>query len=320
MAHNEGSGRPKERPLIRVRLDGGEGSPQGEIELNDLARIATATQKFVHQIAGNLVGQRGPGAQRKAVSDASSLRLVGLKPGSTILEIAGAEIDQDVLDYDIPTDLTALTFDALVSGLVAISDDDPHAELPVGFDRRLVDDLDAWLRSVRQYESVALESHVGSKTTTVTTVPRSARARLQSLSPQPVLPYVSPTEQALEGKLYALNLNTGTFSIEDDAGHKIRTNVSAEHRSAAALLINRRVRAIGKPELDEDNRLRAFAVSSLGPAPDLAGLSMQKGFFEPHELDVRPPAGEGGSLDEWAIGGLSELEADDFMDALNALR
>lgn len=308
-----------ERPLIRLRLDAGD-VPEGEIALSDLAKIASTTQKFLRQIAGNLVGQRGPGAPRKAVIDASSLRLVGLKPGSTILEIAGADIDPTALEYDIPTDLTELSFDMLLGGLSAISSDDSQPDLPVGFDKQLVDDLDDWLKSVRKYKSVALESQVRSKKAVIKTVPQRARVRLHALSPQPVLPFVSPTEQALEGKLYALNLNTGSFSIEDDAGHKIRTDVPLGLRSDAAVLINRRVRTVGKPELDEAGRLKAFAVSSLGPAPDLAGLSEQKGFFEPHELDVKPPAGESGSLDEWAIGDLSDEEADGFMDALAALR
>lgn len=308
-----------DRPLIRLHLEA-DNLPEGEIALSDLAKIAGATQKILRQIAGNLVGQRGPGAPRKGVTEASSLRLVGLRPGSTILEIAGAEVDGDALDYDIPTDLTELSFDLLVGGLSALSSDDPQPDLPVGFDRQLVDDLDDWLKSVRHYRSVAFESQVRKTTKAVTTVPMEARIRLHKLSPQPALPFVSPTEQALEGRLYALNLHTGSFSVEDDSGHKIRTDVPSELRGSAAVLINRRVRAVGKPQLDEAGRLRAFAVSNLSPAPDLAGLLEQKGFFEPHELDVKAPAGASGSLDEWAIHSLSNDEADDFMDALTALR
>ncbi len=308
-----------DRPIIRLRLEA-DNVPEGEIALSDLARIAGATQKILRQIAGNLVGQRGPGAPRKGVTEASSLRLVGLRAGSTILEIAGAETDWDALEYGIPTDLTELSFDLLVGGLSAISSDETQPELPVGFDKQLVDDLDDWLKSVRKYKSVAFESQVRNQTKSVNTVPMQARVRLHALNPQPALPFVSPTEQALEGRLYALNLNTGSFSIEDDAGHKIRTDVPPGLRADAAVLISRRVRAVGKPELDEAGRLKAFAVSRLGPAPDLAGLSEQKGFFEPHELEVKSPAGESGTLDDWAIRNLSDEEADDFMDALTALR
>jgi len=40
------------------------------------------------------------------------------------------------------------------------------------------------------------------------------------------------------------------------------------------------------------------------------------GFFDSQELDVKAPAGESGTLDEWAIQGLTDKESDDFMDAL----
>jgi hypothetical protein len=309
----------EERPLIRLRLERDD-LPQGEIALTDLAKIADATQRFVRQIAGNVVGQRGPGAQRKGVADASSLRLVGLKPGSTILEIAGAEPAQDALEYDIPTDLTELTFDLLVGGLSAVASSDPRPELPVGYDTRLVNDLDDWLRSMRGYKSVAIESQVAGTARSVRTTPRQARNRLHDLSPQPVLPFVSPTEQALEGKLYALNLNTGSFYIEDDAGHRIRTVLPVDLRDDAATFVSRRVHAVGKPEFEESGRLKLFNVSELGPAPDFAGLAEQRGFFEAHALVATPPAGDAGSLDDWAIAGLSDEEAEDFMDAISSLR
>ncbi|QIK66284.1 hypothetical protein G7072_07915 [Nocardioides sp. HDW12B] len=272
----------------------------------------------MRQIVGNLVGQRRPGAPAKAVLEASQLRLVGLRAGSTILEIAGASPDAGLLEFDIPTDLTEITFDMLMDGLgalVSASDEEP-AELPVGFDDRLMGDFDVWLRSMRRYESVALESHVGGRVKQAASNPEAARARLKGVSPQPVMPFVSPSQQALEGKLYALNLNTGSFHVEDDAGHKIRTVLSPESRNSASLLVSRRVRAIGKPDLDEAGRIRSFQVDVIGPAPDLEGLSEQKSFFDVHELEIKPPPGDSGSIKEWAIGGLSDGEADDFMSAL----
>jgi len=307
-----------ERPVIRLRLVADD-VPEGEIALSELVRIAGATQTFVRQIVGNLVGQRGPGAPRKAVSEASQLRLVGLKPGSTILEIAGAPPIEDFLEYDIPTDLTDITFGLLMGGVSALAAADRSPpELPVGYDHRLVGDFDIWLKSMSNYKSVAFESRVGGRTVTTITSPSVARRRLKSVSPQPVLPFVSPTQQALEGRLYALNLNTGSFHIEDDAGHKIRTVVPTGVRDDASVLVSRRVRAVGKPELDEVGRIRSFQVERIGAAPDMAGLSQQKSFFEAHELEVKPPVGERGNLNEWAISGLSEVEAESFMAALTA--
>ena len=306
-----------DRPLLRLRLIADD-VPEGEIALSDLARVASATQTFVRQIVGNLVGQRGPGGPSAAVGEASQLRLVGLKAGSTVLEIAGAPPLADFLEYDIPTDLTDITFGLLIDGVAALataSDAEP-AELPVGFDNRLMDDFDVWLKSLRQYKSVAFETRVRGKVTEALASPSAARTRLRSVAPQPVLPFVNPTQQALEGRLYALNLNTGSFHVEDDAGHKIRTVLAPEARGNASVLVSRRVRAIGRPQLDEAGRIRSFQVDEIGPAPDLAGLSEQKSFFDVHELEVKPPLGDSGSLDEWAITDLSRAEADDFMGSL----
>jgi hypothetical protein len=46
---------------------------------------------------------------------------------------------------------------------------------------------------------------------------------------------VSPHLQALAGRLYALNLNTGTFSIEDDTGREIRLTVPSDVRTPRRL-------------------------------------------------------------------------------------
>jgi hypothetical protein len=169
---------------------------------------------------------------------------------------------------------------------------------------------------MRRYQSIGFESRVGGKVTQATALPAVARERLRSVTPQPLLPYVSASQQALEGRLYALNLNTGSFHVEDDAGHKIRTVLPDAVRADASMLVSRRVRAVGKPELDELGRIKSFRVDRIGAAPDLVGLSEQKSFFDVHDLEVKPPAGEEGTLDEWAIRDLSDAEADDFMAAL----
>lgn len=306
-----------DRPLLRLRLVANN-LPEGEIPLAELVRIAGATQTFVRQITGNLVGQRRPGAAAKAVAGASQLSLVGLKAGSTILEIAGAPQNADYLEYDVPTDLTDITFNLLIDGVSALASKDSQdaPEMPVGYDNRLVEDLDAWLKSMRHYELVAFESRVSGKVTNAITSPNVARTRLKDVAPQPLLPFVSSSQQELSGRLYALNLNTGSFHVEDDGGHKIRTVLRTDVRDAASTLVNRRVRAVGKPELDDVGRIRAFRVEEIGPAPDLVGLFGQESFFDKHELDVRAPAGEAGTLDDWAIGGLSGAEIEEFMSAL----
>lgn len=116
-----------------------------------------------------------------------------------------------------------------------------------------------------------------------------------------------------------MNLNTGSFSIEDDAGHEIRLKVPDGLRRDAAGLIDLHVRAVGKPELDEAGKLRSFDVSRLELAPDSEGLSRQTGFFESHELKPPVPS-DLKRLDEWAIDDLTDEETANFMDALADLR
>lgn len=166
---------------------------------------------------------------------------------------------------------------------------------------------------------MALESHVGAHVVEVRVQPQAARRRLRDVLPQPSLPFVSATQQMLEGTLYALNLNTGTFSIEDTAGNKIRIKVPETLRRTAATYVGHQVRAVGDAELDEHLRLKSFEVTNLELVTDREQLSEQTGFFDKHELP-RPNQGEIRDSEAWGIDGLSEEESSDFLAALAELR
>lgn len=312
-------GQAKSRPVLSVRLEAHEQQVDGEILLDDLTKIAASTQRFVRQIARSMVGQRRPGRPSEALRDATALRLVGIREGSTVLEIAGAGFDQEALEFDFPTDLGELSLNMLSEGVSALIGGDAPPELPAGYDRDLVDDLDEWLRSLNSFDSVALESHNGVQPLAVKVEPRAARRRLKEAEPQPSLPYVSATKQMLEGTLYALNLNTGTFSIEDDAGHRIRVKVPEDLRRDAAAFGGHRVQAIGDAELDERLRLKSFDVTRLELVADREALSAQTGFFDEHVLQP-PSERDVRDSEDWAIEGLTEDESAEFLAALAELR
>ncbi len=313
-------GQAKSRPLISLRLQAREQQADGEILLDDLTRIAQTTQKFVRQIARSMVGHRKPGRTSNALQDATALRLVGLREGSTVLDIAGPALDENqTFEFDFPTDLGELSLSMLSEGVAALGENDGPPELPVGYDRGLVNDLDGWLRSLTPFVTVALESHGGAHLVEVKVQPQAARRRLRDAPPQPSLPFVSATQQMLEGTLYALNLNTGTFSIEDAAGNKIRIRVPEDVRRTAATYVDHQVRAIGDAELDERLRLKSFEVTKLELVTDREQLSEQTGFFDKHELP-RPNVGETRDSEAWGIEGLSEEESSDFLAALAELR
>ena len=96
-----------------------------------------------------MVGQRKPGRTSNALRDATALRLVGLREGSTVLDIAGPALDEsETFEFNFPTDLGELSLSMLSEGVSAVGEKDGSPELPVGYDRGLVNDLDVWLRSL----------------------------------------------------------------------------------------------------------------------------------------------------------------------------
>jgi len=317
-----------ERPTVRIRLRGGQWA-DGEIPLTDLAKIGEATQLVVRRIGRELVEQRRPGRAAAAVERATALTLIGLRPGSTILEVAGVEPGvADVFDLDLELDLSARALDLWVRGLEALSA--PHdkvPELPVGFDYAMSQAMDDWLRPLRNYESVGLVSRIGSANVATTVVPRTARLRLREVQPQPSLPWVSSTNQAMSGYLYQGNLNTGGFTLEDDTGHSVRLQVAPDLRAEAARLLNSRVQAVGKPEVNEAGRLSSFIVTYFEPLPGTRGE--QHAFWSRQQVatpsgitsrvyrddSYEPP----GSLADYAVQGLSDDDVDRFTAAMSSL-
>ena len=75
------------RPTLHIRLSGQNGH-DGEISLTDLAKVADQTQRVVTHIARGMIDDRNPGPIPQNVSDVTTLFLVGLGAGSTVLDIA----------------------------------------------------------------------------------------------------------------------------------------------------------------------------------------------------------------------------------------
>jgi hypothetical protein len=303
------------RPTLHLRLSGQSGH-DGEISLTDLAKVADQTQRVVTRIARGMIDDRNPGPIPKNVSDATTLFLVGLGVGSTVLDIALSEPTENILSaQDIPLELGEIALTAFAESLEILSENEPEPVLPVGIDDRAVEDIDQWLRTLRRYSRITIDAELGRNSFQAEIVPRVARKRLQSAMSQPTMPYVSSHHQALTGRLYALNLRTGTFKIEDDAGHSIQLTVPEDMRTEAAQLVNMRVRAIGNASLDEHHRLRSFKVAALEELPEFVD---QMAFFERHDLIEPPRSITADDLTLGIIPDLSDDEIDEFMAALEA--
>lgn len=303
------------RPTLRVRLSG-ENVRDGEMPLADLAKVADQTQRVVTHIARGLIDNRSLGPIPRKVADATTLFLIGLGRGSIVLDLALSGPAQDALSAQgMPAELGELALTALAESLELLSEDEPAPILPVGIDDKAVEDIDQWLRTLRGYQHVTIDAELNNSSFRADIVPRDARKKLQNATSQPSMPYVSADHQAITGRLYALNLRTGTFMIEDDARHAIRLTVPEDMRSEAAQLINTRVRAIGKVSLDEHHRLRSFNVAALEELPDLID---QMTFFERHELIEPSRSITSDDLSQGVIPDLSDDEIDDFMAVLEA--
>lgn len=299
------------RPTLNLRLSS-LNERDGEVPLSELARVAEQTQRVVTRLARGLVEDRGLGRASQSLIDATRLSLVGLKSGSTVLQIAGPRQPIEALAVEgMPSDLSEMAIEALVGSLECLVEDQPF--LPFGVDSKSARDIDDWLRALRGYERVILETNIDNGTLRADVQPVAARKHLRKAETQPSIPYVSADHQALTGRLYALNLRTGSFSIEDDAGHSIRLSVPEDMRSEAAQLADRRVRAVGNASLDDRHRLVTFDVTAFSELPSVVD---QAAFFERHDLAPPPRAIANAELAQGVIPELSDDEIDAFVAAL----
>lgn len=301
------------RPTLHLRLTG-RTKRDGEISLTELAKVAEQTQLVVTRIARGMIDDRVSGRPRKNIADATALSLIGLRSGSTILDIALPDSASDTLAPEgMPPELGEMALTVLVESLEVLSEDDSQPVLPVGVDDQASEDIDDWLRALRSYSHVEVNALLSRGEIQADIAPQEARTRLKTAVSQPSLPYISADNQALTGKLYALNLRTGTFKIEDDARHSIQLAVPEDLRAEAAQLVNTRVRALGKASLDQRHRLTSFSVAALEQLPEVVD---QRAFFERHELVLPPRAIEQRDLTHGVIADLSDDEIAEFMAAL----
>jgi hypothetical protein len=295
------------RTHLSLRLDGGE-YPDGEIPLAGLARIADETQQLVRRLARSLTDRGGPGRTPTSIEEATSLFLVGIHQGSTTLDIAGPRVQQ--LPLELFDDIGIEAIATMLDGLEALAADD---QLPAAFDELSARSLDRWLESVGMAAAeVEISAELGSGARRVVRVePNAARAVLSHRS-SPERP--APSLRSVEGRLYAVNLETGRYAIRDDAGHSISLTGEGYPSDLVERLVGQRVQAQGTARFDDAGRLQ-LDLAELRPAPPLEGVDSEQ-FFRNVELDelLRGKAPLE-SLDALVIEGLTDDEIEAFLAA-----
>jgi len=289
--------------------------PEGEISLDEISKIAELTQRFIRRLARGLTDTRGPGPAPSRIIEGTRLFLVGVRRGSTILEVAGPVHGTTMFSESdpVPEDLDEITINLALEALGRLNDEAP--EMPTGIDARAAADIDEWLRGLRSYDSVQIGAALPTRgTEDVTVVPRQARQRLKSATVAPVVPYVTMNQQALDGHLYAVNLRSGLFRIEDATGRSIGIDVPRSLHSRAVLLVDTDVRVIGRPSLDDRYRLMSFEATDISSRQRTSEFE-QTGFFETHDLAL-PPAVSADEIDSWGVSDLADDEAERFLATL----
>ncbi|MGH8910821.1 MAG: hypothetical protein ACRD0K_31115 [Egibacteraceae bacterium] len=174
--------------------------------------------------------------------------------------------------------------------------------------------LRTWLDAVKAAAPVAeLRAELRSHPPRVVRIePEAAQAALAG--PSPTGEAISYTKRTIEGRLYAVNLETGRYSIRDDVGNSISLTGEIVPADAVGRFVGQRVQAEGVARQDDSGRLQ-LELARLGPAPTLRGLESGS-FFRNVELDELL-AGKAplDSLDSLVIDDLSDEEIEAFLGA-----
>jgi hypothetical protein len=278
---------------LTLRLSGTH-FPDGEIDLDDLGRIAEGLQELATRVGRHVVGQSGPGRTRNAAARAVGLRLTGLSPGSTVLRLAFGE--EGVL---VTGEAEAEIVERFWEVLVGVEENAPPAWVPPPVADSAVKALDALTQAAAR---VDVEGAHGRRVAWV----RGDVVRDPWLQPRLRL---SEDVVTVSGRLEKVDLADRKFRIRDDVGNRIHLDdvVDAE---AAAALVGRRTAATGLARYDTRGMLQGLARAAL-VAHDIPSSWTSRRTSDYEEL-VRSAPGP----DPRGIPDLSDEEIDAFLDAL----
>lgn len=286
------------RAVLRLRLIGG---PDGAIPLAQLAAVADL-QQAVLRLAKNLEGRAGRrGRSPLPVEELTKLVAVGIQSGSAVLEIQAPALAGQLPFSDVGLDALSLLEDSLES----LSRGEPLGD---GVDGWSEQGIAAFLSGLSNYESIELEDRRNGFARRVEVSPAAASAALRRRWP------TAEIVDALSGKLYELNIKTGTYRLEDDLGRTILLDfeTTSENLDLLRPLIGRRVVAHGTthPESGHPHRFEAATL-------ELAEPVAQSEFFDFDLEGVIQQARRTGSMADLRIDDFDDEEAMLFWEAIS---
>ena len=252
-------------PRLRLTL-AGPAAEGGRLRLDVLVDIGQAMQMAVTRLALALRGEatlrrgRPPGE----IAELTRLELVGLRAGSTVLELELAEHERPFDHLDIGVQ----AIETLEDGLVALA---TGSDLPARWDHGVLDAVEHLTRVLeRGIDEIVVERlHVPNPRKA--TVTKAVRERLTGEAP----PTGERRRVEIEGRLLMADFAAARDQarIHRPLDPPVRCTFPPELESAVLRLLRRYVRAVGWAEVDEGGRMRVLELESLEDAEPAEGRS-----------------------------------------------
>ena len=266
-------------------------TPSGEISMRDLVSIGDALQLTATRIARQVGGQAGRGRSTGSIDQMSELRLSGIRPGSTVLEMHLGNVDSLALPGG-DEEQVASRFEEI---LVAVSSNKPPQ----------------WANSGVKAAAGKLAAKVSASGATRIIVGRGLAAsdeawQVIDVAELDVAVWAVTEERETDvitvtGRLDKVDLRARRFRVRDDVGNDV-TLEDVVDVDAAAQLIGQRVAASGLAEREQGRVVRIIE-------PVLVREDLPSEWFDESAHDV--PAG--GVIAAGSITGVTDQEIDEFL-------
>jgi hypothetical protein len=283
---------------FEFRLIGAD-TPKGQIDVDDAVAILQKLQELATKIGRVETGAEQRGRPGKKVERVARLRLVGLKEGSTVIQVERVS-DEGTLEFDLEHEQG---FDAVFSEIIqAIGSD----ERPEGISDSIAEtagDLVAVLRKAAPEVEFGTSGVARRKFKTAETHRETWLPTRENAAHEPV---------TVVGRLYAVNLKSHRLQIQDDVGNEFALP-KVHNDDEVGHLLGRYVSVTGTPERDLRGRVTQVHGAVITAAPQLgADAGVREAVSLDEILAAAPGPISGG------IPGLTEEEADAFYEALRA--
>lgn len=293
--------------LYRIRVEG-EGIQPGKVSLRDLKDLVEQIQSGVERVARVMLGEPGsaPGPLPKNLRDVTELLLVGVEPGSAVLEVELAPAKPgDAADqiFTSTPDLGFRAIDGFIDGLHELEIQD-EPEVPSDWDNSVMEVAESLSRLTQE------------RSFTVTLIGRRSPDGTQieaRVAPENVERFRvrhSPIRQprTAVGTLIMVDLESGRVDVRPADGKRVQCLFPENLRGQIERLLGQEVQVSGEEELDVAiNKRGKLEIDSLGAASEQ--LRLDEAFWRnPSAAELAAEQGVG------PIPSIAELSSSDVTD------